>query len=420
MDNNKLVNQSLGNNLKFRRILNSFDNNIIKEQNDRLKKLFNHFFDYINQDKIRSVENYSKLFLSSLNIQLFGYLGSIGLYETVMDEFPFRDHLIASKTLFYKDLKSMADVVNKWTIKGNKITILDNKNEQICFKADDESLNFFKTLRDLNTFFYKAKEPALKSFGFDILAYEFGTYPAEKIDGYNIDKNNRRFWRPEETAQKISDSIKNENTISLVIECLLKTKSLFKNIIIDRVDYKNDKEDVRNIKNIEYFKRDAKISFINGMAYSQNYNLKVENVYKAEAFNREIPEEKYQAIENFIELNKENLKREIPFILTPEFFVLEGPVRKSLYLIPDPIIILQFKEFPGTLIPIEAWLMTKNELLDKIEEINHINTFDINKVIEVTENKTVFEKIGPLTKEMPLLKKSSDEIKNVIKDNTIV
>ncbi len=377
-------------------------------QQQRLKKIIDYFNSYINEGKIFGSEDYVTRFISGLNFQLFGYLGGETYLEETRSEYPFWDHLSMSKKFFIKDLVNLAKIVSKWEIKGNRITTNKNLGSDSSFLADGKSLEFFNVLKllygiPLDTEYVPvgSVDIAALKFGIEAESSFFGTYPRESVFGYNIDAVNHSFWEPDKTAEIVIKSLKDENSISRVLKLLEKTKKN-RDITVSEIEEDKSKPCADGgIRKISYIKKSEiksdsikKSERQNKYAVSYiNYDLNVIDTGRLENYAVEIPLKQIYTIENFIETTKDILRQEVPFRINAEFFILEGPVTVEKRIVyPDPIILCIFKEFPGTYIPVEAWLPDQAKILKmheaSIEHGGMINTFDTKRLQKPEKSET--------------------------------
>jgi|GEM_PF-3188474 len=390
-------------------------------QQQKLKRMIDYYNSYINEGKLFGSDDYVTRFISGLNFQLLGYLGGKTYLEETHSDYPFWDHLSASKKYFSKDIMKLAGIISKWEIKGNLITTNRKLGSDSSFRVDGKSLEFFNVLKLLNGIPLDSEyipcgavNTASFRFGIEAAASFFGTYPYESVLGFNIDAVNQTFWEPDKTAEIIIESLKDENSISRVLKLLEKTK---KNRDISVYEIEADREKScadGGIKKISYIKKtEIKSDFIqkserqNRYAVSYiNYDLKVMDTGRLENYAVEIPLKQIYTIENFIETTKTVLRQEVPFRIHAEFFIMEGPVTVEKRIVyPDPIVICIFREFPGTYIPVEAWLPDQNKLLKmheaSMDQGKMINNFDA-KMLLMPEKANAWESIWRTNKFYPV------------------
>jgi hypothetical protein len=409
------VSQVLGNNLLFTataRVIESPSENV-RAQQEKLIKLIHYFEETINQDK-KSKKNFLQNHLGALNFQLFGFLGGVDLLTDYLSDTPFRDYLVGSKAIFYQDIYNMSQSVSKWTFKQD-LVIINQKDfgSDLTFRCDTNTMEFFSVLKQAHDFIFTNPTRQGLNYGMELVSRYFGIYPEEKKFDINLQRFGSDFWKPQETANTLKEALINENTMKLVLEVINRTKDKSNiSILMDK--------DLRGTRQVAYEKKNEKPTFIERPRTTTQYLLSVEKEEDLRDFGQEIPRENLMAIENFIYLNASALRDEIPFALHPHFYILSGPVKVEASTYTDPLVLLEFSEFPGTIIPVEAWLPhLKKEKKERLFEVMHVNSLDVKAVFDAMRNKNV-KTINPeneIVTSLPILKYPEAKLQQIFAPN---
>lgn len=392
----QLLNPVLGNNLLMYNILNQKESGVslLDNQQKKLKAMLSFFYQQINQGKNMDQNQYKQKFLSTMNIQLFGFLGSEDYLTEEFKNNPFSDTQMASKTLFYEDIQSLGQEVSQWTFKGDKVYTRKDKAEDFSFFADSASLEIFSVLKLTYDFIYSRqyKTAAGINFGLQAATMKFGTYWGEKRYGFNMNKFSTEDWSPTKTAKELNHALSVENTLTRVEKVIQSTRNTNEVNIINTEYHQNKAQlsNLLNIKKITYRNKNLGTTTFLNRVRPVSYELDVKKISALEQFTGIIPADSFRAIENFIELNAVPLQYNIPFLLTPQFYVLEGPIQINYRIIEDPIVILIFREFPNYLIPVEAWLPEqKEDNTGNLQTGLQINQFNSRLVFEEMAQKRI-------------------------------
>lgn len=322
----------------------------------------------INRHKTLTRDVWSGKLLQDLNLHLFGFLGDASRHEDEADEFPRSTCLLKSKSFFSHDLGRMVDVVGQWRLQSGRVVI----SSELEFSIGGESEAFFQTL-----FWLRKIMDGSDSGKFYVAQWArktFGVYPGEHL-GRGVDS----VWSPEDTAVLIRKSLTDENTINRVGNLINGIKRDHCVSIVDTdgtgadraVDMRNQTfdefgyieqislEDLKRIVYTDY--RNVHLVGRNNQIDSyrvSRFELDVTEIIRAEEYAGQIPSDVMDNLEGFLSSLVKPLSH-VPFVLTPELYILTGPVKirtTVVNIFTDPLLILRFAEFPGLLIPVEYWL----------------------------------------------------------------
>lgn len=345
----------------------------------------------INRGKTLDRKEYANKLLNLIDVRLFGFLGTQA-YVNPGDPWPHNSYLAATKACFRGDVLRMAKVVSRWSIVGHEVGV----NGELSFRAGGESLAFLESLR---SFALRESDPYLRRAGFaeEWLDRAFGTVPGEPHQ--DISGN----WDPLSTAGVIRKSLDLENSIIKVGSIINEIKAEHHVKLVaetggaiaatrlrprrgakadsttaldfDRgfFDFGSIDEaptrayDLGTIKRISYLdiadmgveRSGEERAYFRGQAM----DLHVDAITRAEAFLDEIPRAILDDLRDFLSSIAGRLAVEVPFILSPELYILSGPVRirsVEVRVYEDPLVVLRFSEFPSMLIPVTWWLPVSN------------------------------------------------------------
>lgn len=337
----------------------------ITNQQILITKLIADFNRDINRGKSCSKDIWVGKLLQDLNLNLFGCLGRDQTSSVQVDPFPRATQLTDTKHCFSFDLIKMLSVVKNWTLRGDRIVI----NCEISFRIGGVSEVFYNTLFWLLQF--PINEPRGQYHLLECAKRIFGAHPGES--GF---RSCPSIWQPEHTAVLIRKSLTDENTVGSVIAIINNFKEK-QHIRMNRIVVKNidnysgltsKRQMFRELGSLEspamneidriYFinKRKSTIDKVRHEVRNERCELKVQEICRAREFVESIPEEAFKDLENLMGSIRSPLAFDVPFVLTPELYILSGPVKIDFEIITDPLMIMRFKEFPYLMIPIANWL----------------------------------------------------------------
>jgi hypothetical protein len=334
--------------------------------NKRIGRLLEEFTFFINNGKTLRRQEWAGKLLGEINMELFGFMGDAQLHADESDPFPRAHFLHHTKGFFHVDVEKIISLVSKWDIRGHRVYV----NEDLQFDVSNESLGFFDTLKwmgQLNDGTGNGRF-AMRNMVNRLV----GVYPGERWS-----REISAQWKPEETIALVRKSLSQENTINRVGGIINDVKgeqaimlpehnyrysSNADHQAMDQYGYveSNSLNDLKDIQYVDFNRRHLVSETAQQRHYSETcFDLKVEKVTHARDFRDHIPEEIVDHLETFLNELEPRLTNEVPFILTPELVILEGPVTmKTTRVIEykDPLLIMRFREFPRMLVPVAYWL----------------------------------------------------------------
>jgi hypothetical protein len=368
----------------------------------------------INTRKTMTKGHWSGYLLEELNLRLFGFLGDPDApSHGGPTPFPHHHFLETSKTCFWADLRDMTRVVRKWRIGGGRVMV----NNDLSFQIGGESEAFFKTLD-----FMGELQESRPAYFRDWARGTFGVYPGEAHGSHYAASWEpeatavliRRSLEAENTVMRVARSIldiKRQHSLKflptnnihsidgapgtlavstqstagawsdtsfhpLAVQRKATRRTPFRHappddgfiMLADRHDEFATIEglDIDSLRSLRY--TDWSLAHgVDGQRQSRSIStiralemeLQVDAVARAEAYLGTVPPEILARLEVFLTDTAHCLAEAIPFRLTPELYILSGPVcirTRIIKVVSDPLIILRFAEFPALLIPVAYWL----------------------------------------------------------------
>lgn len=327
----------------------------ITPQQNRIKRIINNFDKEINNKKTLTKLIWTGKLIQEINLQLFGFLGNYENSKDSNEEYPYRCLLENSKQHFNIDLESMVRVVKKWNRKGDVVKI----TPEVSFSISGDSGIFFDKLFFLSQF-NSHNRTSYHYYSYNSKQF-FGVYPGERQS-----KRILHDWDPIKTAILVRSSLEKENTINKIGEIIngYKEEAYLELINSEKKSMLIKKIDSQIFKNFGYIEQKYDDILKNNNTFIDNVtkkNLLIEDILliKAEEYLNNIDHSILYELEGFIEGITQTLSDEVPFLLTPNLYLLIGPIiirtnEREVY--KDPLLILRFEEFPKLLIPIDYWL----------------------------------------------------------------
>ncbi len=345
----------------------------ISSQQRKIKALLAGFSHEVNRKKTLTRDVWSGKLLQDLDLKLFGFLGCSSMHEDSMDAFPRSTCLMKSKNHFVRDLSKMLDVVGRWRIESGKVVI----SPELEFSMGGESEAFFGTLLWLRKLVDGGESG--RFYAAQWARKTFGVYPGEHM-GRGVDA----VWSPEDTAVLVRKSLTNENTINRVGRLINELKrnhyvSIIENAGKSSGEIRNypdqsfndfgyieqiSMDDLKRVVYTDY----RKVVLVDrngreGVDITESYHisrfeLDVTEVTPAGSYAGAVPPDVMENLISFLSSSAGALAG-VPFVLTPELYILTGPVRiktSVIHVFRDPLLILRFAEFPSLLIPVDYWL----------------------------------------------------------------